>query len=65
MEDVKFMLRIESIVVSILVYCCVWKYIIDNFGDSFDDSDLYQVVFIIRIVLHIMRFVTAVVWAWI
>ena len=64
MEDLKLGLRIASIVVGLIVYCLVWKYIIDNFKDSFEDSVLYQTVSIIWIVLHIIGFVTAVVWAW-
>lgn len=64
MEEIKLGLRIASIVVGLIVYCLVWKYIIDNFKDSFEDSVLYQTVSIIWIVLHIIGFVTAVVWAW-
>ena len=64
MENLKLGLRIASIVVGLIVYCCVWKYIIDNFKYSFEDSVLYQTVSIIWIVLHIMGFVIAVVWAW-
>lgn len=56
MEQIKLSLRIASIVVGLIVYCLVWKYIIDKFNDS--------TVFIIWIVLHIVGFVTAVVWAW-
>lgn len=64
MENLKLSLRIVSIVVGILVYCSVWHYIIANFDDSFEDGVLYRIVFIIWIVLHIVGFVTAVVWAW-
>ena len=64
MEQIKISLRIASIVVGLIVYCLVWNYIIDNFKDSFEDSVLYQTVSIIWIVLHIVGFVTAVVWAW-
>lgn len=65
MEQIKLSLRIASVVVGIIVYCGVWSYIIDNFKESFEDSVLYQTVSIIWIVLHIVGFVTAVVWAWI
>lgn len=64
MEYIKLALRIASIEVGLIVYCLVWKYLIDNFSDSFEDSVLYQVVSIIWIVLHITGFVIAVVWAW-
>ena len=64
MEGLKLSLRIVSIVVLVIVYYYVWKYIIGNFSESFDDDVLYQVVSIIWIVLHIVGFVTAVVWAW-
>ena len=56
MEQIKLSLRIASIVVGLIVYCGVWSYIIDKFNDS--------TVSIIWIVLHIMGFVIAVVWAW-
>lgn len=61
MEGLKLSLRIVSIVVGVIVYYYVWKYIIGNFSESFDDDVLYQVVSIIWIVLHIVGFVTAVV----
>ena len=64
MEDLKLGIRIASIVVGVIAYCGVWSYLIDNFKDSFENSVLYQVVSIIWIVLHIVGFVTAVVWAW-
>ena len=56
MEQIKLSLRIASIVVGLIVYCSVWSYIIDKFNDS--------TVSIIWIVLHVIGFVTAVVWAW-
>lgn len=64
MENLKLGLRIASIVVGLIVYCGVWKYIIDNFKYSFEDSVLYQIVFMIWIVLHVVGIVSAVVWAW-
>ena len=64
MENLKLGLRIFSIVVGIIVYCSVWKYIIDNFNNSFEDSVLYQIVFMIWIVLHVSGIISAVVWAW-
>ena len=64
MENLKLGLRIFSIVVGIIVYCSVWKYIIDKFDDSFEDSVLYQTVFTTWIVLHVVGIVSAVVWAW-
>lgn len=60
MENLKLGIRIASIVVGLIVYCGVWNYIIDNF----EDSVLYQIVFMIWIVLHVVGIVTAVVWAW-
>lgn len=60
MENLKLGLRIASIVVGLIVYCYVWNYIIDNFNDSV----LYQNVFMIWIVLHVVGIVSAVVWAW-
>lgn len=50
--------------VAVIVYCYIWKYILDDFYDSFDDSILYQTVLTIWIVLHVIGIVTAVVWAW-
>lgn len=64
MENLKLGLRIASIVVGLIVYCYIWKYILDDFYDSFDDSILYQTVLTIWIVLHVIGIVTAVVWAW-
>ena len=64
MENLKLGLRIASIVVGLIVYCYVWNYIIDNFKVSFVDSVLYQIVFMIWIVLHAVGIVSAVVWAW-
>lgn len=64
MENLKLGLRIFSIVVGIIVYCSVWNYIIDNFSESFDNDVIYQVVFMIWIVLHVVGIVSAVVWAW-
>lgn len=64
MENLKLGLRIASIVVGLIVYCGVWSYIIDNFDDYFEDDALYQIVSIIWILLHILVFVAAVVWAW-
>ena len=59
MEDLKVSLRIASIVFGIIIYCCVWRYIMDNLSD---DSTVYMIVSITWIVLHIIGFVTAVVW---
>lgn len=64
MENLKLGLRITSIVVGLIVYCGVWSYLIDNFSESFEDSVLYQIVFIIWIVLHVVGIVSAIVWAW-
>ena len=30
MEDLKVSLRIASIVFEIIIYCCVWRYIMDS-----------------------------------
>lgn len=61
MEDLKVSLRITSIVFGVIIYCCVWRYIMDNLSD---DSALYLFFFIVWIVLHIVGFATVVFWAW-
>lgn len=61
MEQIKILLRIAGIVVGFMVYFCVWTYIISNLSD---DGTVYMIVSITWIALHIIGFVTAVVWAW-